>query len=151
MSQDSAITKQRHQKFIKTSCKSGIVYGLKNRKGFATSSSVHYEDDHGKPIGLICFWVEKARAKSCAKECWKRYKVTDIALADFMENWCIGMEKDNLLIGTAFDQNMFGHEAEPLELLLDLANELIATGKDLEFKKFDGIADLKSQVEAVLE
>jgi len=151
MLQDSIITEQRHQQFIKTICASGIVYGLKNRKGFVTSSSVHYEDDDGQPIGILCFWAEKARAKSCVKDSWKRYKVTKITLVDFMENWCIGMDNDDLLVGTAFDQNMFGFEAEPLELLLDLANELIAIDKDFAFKKFDGIRDLKSQVEAILK
>jgi len=46
---------------------------------------------------------------------------------------------------------MFGLEAEPLELMLNLANELIAIGKVLDFKKFDGVKDLKSQVEGMLE
>lgn len=151
MYQDSITLKNRHQKFIKTVSENGIVYGLKSNNGFATSSSTQFEDDNGNAIGMICFWAEKVRAKSCAKEEWKKYKVTEIPLAEFMENWCVGMANDGLLIGTQFDQNMFGFEAEPLELILDLSSELKSLGKELDLKKFDGIADLERQVKATIE
>ncbi|WP_420574262.1 DUF2750 domain-containing protein [Kordia sp.] len=149
--QDSVTTQIRHKEFIKKVCDSKIVYALKNSEGFATSSSVQFEDKKGKPIGIICFWAEKARAKSCIKENWKNYKVVEVPLAAFMENWCIGMENDNLLIGTGFDENMFGYEAEPLELILELTTELKSLGKDLEFRKFKGISDLEKQVKAIIE
>ena len=45
-----------------------------------------------------------------------------------------------------FDQNLFGHEIEPLDLILELTSELKSTGKDLNFRKFNGIADLEKQV-----
>jgi hypothetical protein len=151
MLQNSILIEQRHKKFIKKVCESEIVYALKDRDGFATSSSVHYEDDEGEPIEMICFWAEKAFAKSCIKEDWAEYKVSEISLTDFIENWCVGMESDGLLIGTEFDQNMFGFEAEPLELILDLSTELNSIGKDLNFENFDGIADLEKQVKAILE
>jgi hypothetical protein len=151
MLQDSIIINKRHKRFIQKVCESEIVYGLKSSEGFATSSSVRYEDNEGKPFGIICFWSEKAIAKSCVKNEWADYKVTEIPLSDFMENWCIGMEDDGLLIGTEFDQNMFGFEAEPLELILDLSAELTLLEKNLNFKKFNGIADLATQVKAATE
>ncbi|MEP0265405.1 DUF2750 domain-containing protein [Dokdonia sp.] len=151
MLQDAILLEKRHQRFIKTVCESEIVYGLKNRKGFATSSSIHDEDDQGNPIGMICFWANRALAKSCITDGWRRYKVIEIPLSDFMENWCIGMENDGLLIGTEFDKNMFGFEAKPLELLLELSTELTVLGKDVTFKKFNGITDLKKQVQSILE
>ena len=123
-----------------------IVYGLKSKNGFATSRSTQLEDTDGNPIGMICFWAEKVRAKSCAKDEWKKYKVTEISLSEFIENWCIGMANDGLLIGTQFDQNLFGFEIEPLELLIDLTTELKSLGKDLNFRKFTGIVDLEKQV-----
>ena len=95
---------------------------------------------------MICFWAEKVRAKSCAKDEWRKYKVTEISLAEFMENWCVGMSNDGLLIGTQFDQNLFGHEVEPLDLILELTAELKSNGKDLNLRKFDGIEDLEKQV-----
>ena len=146
MLQDSITLKNRHLKFIKTISESEKVYGLKSKNGFATSSSTQYEDDDGNPIGMICFWAEKVRAKSCAKDEWKKYKVTEMPLNEFMENWCIGMSNDGLLIGTQFDQNLFGYEAEPLELILNLISELKSIRKDLQFRKFNGIEDLEKQV-----
>ena len=151
MFQDSITIKNRHQKFIKTVSENGIVYGLKSRNGFATSISTQFEDDDENPIGMICFWAEKVRAKSCAKNEWKKYKVTEIQLAEFMENWCVGMANDGLLIGTQFDQNLFGHEIEPLNLILELTSEFKSTGKDLDFRKFNGIEDLEKQVKKIME
>jgi len=150
MFQDSITLKNRHQKFIKTVSENGIVYGLKSKNGFATSSSTQFEDDYGNPIGMICFWAEKVRAKSCAKDEWKKYKATEIPLAEFMENWCVGMANDGLLIGTQFDQNLFGYEVEPLDLIIELTSELKSIGKDLMFRKFNGIADLEKQVIGII-
>lgn len=151
MFQNHITVKNRHTKFVKTVCETEIVYGLKNKSGFATSSSVHYDDENGEPVGMVCFWAEKARAKSCIKDGWKNYEPTEIPLSEFMENWCVGMENDGLLIGTQFDQNMFGFEAEPLELIIDLSTELKSIGKDLNFRKFNGIKDLETQVKEVME
>ncbi|EAP87168.1 DUF2750 domain-containing protein [Croceibacter atlanticus] len=151
MFQDFITLKTRHLRFVKTVSDSEIVYGLKSKNGYATSSSTQYEDDVGKPIGMICFWAEKVRAKSCAKDDWKKYKVSEIPLAEFMENWCIGMANDGLLIGTQFDQNLLGHEVEPLDLILELTSELKSIEKDLNFKKFNGIADLEKQVKEINE
>lgn len=151
MFQDSSILKRRHQKFIKTVSENGIVYVLKNKNGFATSSSINFEDEKGNSIGMICFWAEKTRAKSCIKGEWKKYKVNEISLVDFLENWCIGMAIDSLIIGTEFDQNMFGFEAEPLELLLELVTELKSIGKNLNFKKFNGVNDLEKEVKEIIK
>jgi len=151
MIQDHITVRNRHLKFIKTICETEIVYGLKNKKGFATSSSVHHDDKNGEPVGMICFWSEKTRAKSCIKDGWKRYKTTEIPLSEFMESWCLGMENDGLLIGTQFDQNMFGFESEPLELIIELSTELRSIEKDLKLRKFNGIDDLEKQVKTIME
>jgi hypothetical protein len=150
MFQDADLLEKRHKRFIAKICESEIVYALKNRKGFATSSSNHFDDIEGNPVGMICFWGEKARAKSCIKEGWKSYKVHEILLADFLENWCIGMENDGLLVGTEFNQHMFGYETEPLELILEITQELKTLNKEILLKKFDGIYDLEEQVKDIL-
>jgi hypothetical protein len=151
MIQDSLIIEKRHKRFIKTVCKSETIYGLKNHKGFATSSSINYENDKGEPIGIICFWAEKSLAKSCIEKDWNNYNISEILLSDFIENWCVGMENDGLLIGTEFDRNMFGFESEPMKLILELITELKSIGKDLNFKKFKGIIDLEKQVKEIIE
>jgi hypothetical protein len=55
-------------------------------------------------------------------------------LSDFIENWCLGMENDELLVGSEFERNMFGFESEPMELIIELISILKSTGKDLNFK-----------------
>ena len=150
MIQNHITVKNRHLKFVKTVCESEIVYALKNKKGYATSTSVHYEDEDGNPIGMICFWAEKVRAKSCIKDGWKKYQVVEIKLSEFMENFCVGMENDGLLIGTQFDQNMFGFESEPLDLIIELITELKTLEKNLNFNKYNGIEDLERQTKSVM-
>lgn len=76
MLQNHITVKNRHKKFIKTVSETEIVYGLKNKEGFATSTSVHYDDENGEPVGIICFWAEKARAKSCIKDGWKKLVIS---------------------------------------------------------------------------
>ena len=151
MIQDSDIIEERHRRFIRTVCDSEIVYGLENKEGFATSSSMEHEDENGDPIVIICFWAEEALAKSCITEDWSNYRISPISLSDFLENWCVGMENDGLLVGTEFDQNMFGHEVNPLELILELLKELKSKGKDLSLNKFEGISDLEKQVKNIVE
>lgn len=143
--QGSDIITNRYKKFIKTVCETDIVYALQNHEGFATSASVQYDDENDRPVSVLCFWAESGRAKSCSKNHWENYQLTEISLADFIENWGVGMENDGILAGIEFDQNMFGYEAKPLDLILDLVTEIKATKKSISLQKFDGIADLEEQ------
>lgn len=136
----------KHEKFIRRVCETNIVYGLESEEGFASSSSNDFEDEDGEPIGIICFWSEKAYANSCIKNGWKEYKLTEISLSEFIENWCIGMDNDVLLVGTNFDQNMFGFEIEPFDLIIELVEELKINKKELDFLKFENLADLENQI-----
>ena len=136
----------KHEKFIKRVCETNIVYGLESEEGFATSSSNDFENEDGEPIGIICFWSEKALANSCIKNGWEEYNLAEISLTEFIENWCIGMDKDELLVGTNFDQNMFGFEIDPFDLILELVEELKTNKKELEFLKFENLADLENQI-----
>ncbi|WP_282113838.1 DUF2750 domain-containing protein [Maribacter stanieri] len=143
--QGSDIITNRYKKFIKTVCETDIVYALQNHEGFATSASVQYDDENDRPVGVLCFWAESGRAKSCSINHWENYQLTEIALADFIENWGVGMENDGILAGIDFDQNMLGYEAKPLDLILDLVAEIKTTKKSISLQKFDGIADLEEQ------
>ena len=143
--QGSDIITNRYKKFIKTVCETDIVYALQNHEGFATSASVQYDDENDRPAGVLCFWAESGRAKSCSINHWANYQLTEISLTDFIENWGVGMENDGILAGIEFDQNMFGYEAKPLDLILDLVAEIKTTKKSISLQKFDGIADLEEQ------
>ena len=146
MHQDHITVRQRHEKFIKKVCETNIVYGLESEEGFATSSSNEFDDENGEPVGIICFWSEKALANSCIKNGWIDYNVAEIPLSELIENWCVGMNNDGLLVGTNFDQNMFGFEIEPLELILELVKELKAINSNIVFQKFENLIDLETQI-----
>jgi Protein of unknown function (DUF2750) len=138
--------KLKHEKFIAKVCETSIVYALENEEGFATSFSNDVEDDDGEEIGVICFWSDKSMANTCAKEDWDSYKVVEIKLATFMEDNCIGIDNDQLLIGTNFDQNMFGYEIEGYELILELLTELKKNKQELALVNFKNADDFERQV-----
>lgn len=123
-----------------------IVYGLENKEGFATSSSNDVEDE--EPIPLICFWSEAALARSCKGGDWSDYNVVEVSLSDFLENWCIGMSNDGLLLGTNFGRNMFGYESDPLEMAIELSKELKRQGKDKDIvlEKYSHLDELVDQL-----
>lgn len=150
MLQDAIVTKQRHEGFIKRVCESEVVWCLENEEGFANTSSNDFEDENEEPLGLICFWSEKALASGCAKEEWEGYEPVEIPLNEFIESWCIGMANDNLMVGTNFDQNMFGYEIDPLELIVDLDEELKALGKELSLQNYPQMDVLVNEVKKIL-
>lgn len=151
MIQDSITIEQRHRKFVEKVCETQIIYALKDSKGFATSISNDYETEDGDEAMLICFWSEAAMAKALISKEWSNYKVEEISLASFLENWCIGMYNDETYAGTNFDMNLFGFEADPLELAFELINEIKKQNYKVPLRNYDSIeeyeADLKQDLE----
>ena len=150
MQHDESIEKQRHESFIKKVCESGVVWGLENDEGFAMSSSGEYEDSDGEPLDLICYWSEKTLAQSCKNEEWIDYRVTDIPLGEFLENWCIGMSEDELLIGTNFDPELSGFEIDPLDLIIEICKELKNQSKEVKLQNYKNIDDLVNEIESII-
>lgn len=151
MFQNSIVTKNRYKKFIQEITENEIVWTLKSKEGYVTSSSNNFEDNDGEPLDLLCFWSDKKLASVCAKKNWQEYKPTEIKLSIFLENWCVGMSLDNELAGINFDWNLFGQESDPVELAIEISEALQKLNKDLDFKKFDGIEDFKMQAKNILE
>ncbi|MDN3692860.1 DUF2750 domain-containing protein [Chryseobacterium tructae] len=151
MLQDHITLQNRYKDFIRKICETKIVYGLKDGKGYATSYSNDLEYEDGEPVQIICFWSDAARAKSCVYNEWSRYEPTPIPLDEFLENWCLGMNSDGLIVGIDFDRNLFGYEAEPLELALEIIEELRKNDKFLTLRKFNDMEDMKNQIKDVLK
>ncbi|WET50451.1 DUF2750 domain-containing protein [Chryseobacterium indologenes] len=151
MLQDQITLKIRYKDFIRKVSETEIVYGLKDEKGYATSYSNDLEYEDGGPVQIICFWSDAARAKSCVDREWNRYEASPIPLNEFLENWCLGMNSDGLILGVDFDSNLFGYEAEPLELVLEMIKELKKNNKSLTLRKFDDLEDMENQIREVLE
>lgn len=145
---DNITEKLKHEEFVRKVCETNIIYGLESDEGFATSSSNEFDDENGEPIEMICFWSHKKQATSCIKNNWAEYAVAEMPLSEFIENWCIGMNNDGLIIGTNFDENMSGFEIEPLELILELVKELRINKSDISFLEFDNLDDLEKQIKS---
>lgn len=151
MLQDQITLTNRYKDFIRKVSETEIVYGLKDNKGYATSYSNDLEYEDGEPVQLICFWSDAARAKSCVDKEWNRYEASPVPLNEFLENWCLGMNSDGLLVGINFDSNLFGYEAEPLELVLEIIEELKENNKSLILRKFNNLEDMENQIREVLK
>ncbi len=147
---DSIEIIERHKKFIEQICETELVYTLENEEGFAISYSNNYEDEDGEPIQLNCFWSNEALAKSCIKEEWSEFKIYSIPLDKFIEYWCIGIDHDGFMIGTDFDSNLYGHEADALELILEIIEKLKTLDKKVTFENFENIDDLENQIKVAL-
>ncbi|MCT2564170.1 DUF2750 domain-containing protein [Chryseobacterium herbae] len=150
MIQDHITVENRHKDFIKKVSETEIIYALKDENGYSVSYSNELEYEDGEPVQIICFWSDQARAKSCIGDEWSHYEVSSVPLNDFVENWCLGMNNDGLVVGTNFDSNLFGCEAEPLELVLDIIEELKKTGKNITLRKFRSIEEMETQIREVL-
>ena len=151
MLQNSITVKKKHKNFIKEVTDNEAVWCLKSDKGLATSSSVKYEDESGEPIKIVCFWSNRKLANVCGKKYWEDYVPTEMELSVFLENWCVGLHNDDLIVGTNFDWNLFGQENDPVELILEIAEVLQEKNKDLDFRKFENIKDLETQVKDIYE
>lgn len=151
MTQDSTAEKQKEVNFIQKVCETGFVWALENAEGFATSSSNQYEDEEGEPVEMICFWSNESLAAACAKEDWNEYTPAKLPLGEFIENWCTGMANDELLLGIDFDENMFGFEADPLELILELSEGLKVAKQKVVLKNYEKLSDLVDEVKKALE
>jgi hypothetical protein len=147
--QDASIEKQKHERFIKQTCQSGVVWGLENQDGFAMTSSAEFEDSDGEASEVLCFWSEVGMAKLCINDEWENYKTAKVELADFMENWCIGMFEDELLVGVDFDEQLEGLELDPLDLILELCEELKKNGSKINFEHYADIDEFVEEVKSI--
>lgn len=133
-----------YELFIEKVAASKLVWGLKDKKGWANSSSA--EDE---AVDVIPFWSDRAYAKASARDDWKDYTPTEIPLAFFLEEWCVGMAENDTLIGTNWDPRMIGQEAQALQIALDILNQLNVINSAIKFSSYasinEFIADIKEE------
>lgn len=142
---------QRHKTFVDTACETLFVYTIKNQEGYALIEAQEYLDDEDLPLELMCFWSHEEMAKALLTEDWEEYEVATISLAEFLERWCIGMSGANMIIGTNFDEKMYGYEVHPLELTMEILHKLKEQNTELDFTQFESVADFIAAIEASLE
>jgi len=142
MNQDP-FAKKRHLEFLKTVVKKKKVYSIDNEEGIASASIEQSDSDLATANELLFFWSEKRLAQvHCLGE-WADYTPKEISLADFLENWCIGMHSDKMLVGTNFDKDLIGYELAPLELVLGILTKLKKAGDSLSFSRYESMAEFE--------
>jgi len=72
-------------------------------------------------------------------------------LNTFMENWLAGMDSDGAIAGTNFDWNLFGFEAVPLKLLIELFDAIKAAEKTLNFSKYESQDEFEGIAREIME
>lgn len=136
---DAATLEAKYKRFINQICNTEIIYALKQEHGFAFLYANHFEDEEGEDAILLCFWSNEIYANLCKQAEWKNYQVQEIPLNTFLKNWCIGMKKDYYFAGIECDPNLYCSEKDPIQLALDIFEELILQGKLENFKEYYAI------------
>jgi hypothetical protein len=150
MELDHETIKGRYDNFIKTICKTRKVYLLQSEEGFANSTSNDYTDENDQPIELICFWSSEELANACQADEWSDFEITDISLEEFIENACIGISNDDMMIGIDFDSHLIGYEADPLEHILEVLNELSIQKISIKLQNYKTTQELINEIDSVL-
>lgn len=141
MLQDITTIENKYKSFVERVAASKLVWGLKNKEGWANSHSNDNEE-----ISIIPFWSDRAYAKACARDDWKNYSATEIPLAEFLESWCAGMAENETLVGTNWDANMFGKESNALAVAFDILNRLKENNSTITFREYSTIDEFKTDI-----
>ncbi|MES2426471.1 MAG: DUF2750 domain-containing protein [Bacteroidota bacterium] len=141
MSENTEITNQSYNQFIEKTTASKLVWGLYDKKGWASSHSAESED-----ISLVPLWSERSLAKMCAKDDWRGYTPTEIPLAEFLESWCIDLAENEFLIGVNWDANLLGWETSPLSIALDILNRLNTMQSAITFLNYSSLDEFITEV-----
>lgn len=146
MQDQNANQETNYRKFIQQVADTEQVWGLSEGDIWATSSSNEFEDTE-----VILFWSDAEGAKACAADEWAGYQPEALPVAEFLENWCVGMYDDELLVGANWTADMQGREVDPLVVALDVVQELKSRGKEIKLERYDSLSEFEEQVIDALE
>lgn len=125
MPQENSLKTQYHS-FIQEICTSEpLFYAFTAYDKPAEILSKDQKDKEHQPKVVLCFWAsEKQALEACKNENWQGYRVVPVSLLHFLENWCIDMADEGVLVGINFDNQAVGIEINPLDLILEILTEL---------------------------
>lgn len=147
MTDNTAFAEEQHKKFIQQAVANGEIWGLDHEEeGTAMSASSDDED-----TGIVPFWSNKAAAQACAKDGWAKYELFSLDLPLFLEQTVIQLSNDELIIGTNWDPAMYGMEVHPIELALELVDELKAQKKKITFRHYESLAEYEQMTREAWE
>ncbi len=146
MQEQNANQEAGYREFIKQVVETEKVWGLSEGDIWATSNSNEYEETE-----VILFWSNEASAKACASDEWEGYTAESLPVAEFLENWCVGMYDDGLLVGPNWTTELQGREIDPLVIALEVVQELKHSNKEIELERYESLSDLEEQIIDALE
>lgn len=146
MSEQNRNIENDYRQFVQKVVETETVWGLTKDDTWATSSSNEYEE-----VEVILFWSDEKGATACSEDEWDSYNAESITLVEFLENWCVGMYSDALLVGPNWNSDLTGKEVEPLNIALDIIEELKAKNKTIEFTQYDSQQEFEEQIIEALE
>lgn len=146
MSQNEATIEKQHLLFIKEVSEAELVWGLHCKDGWSNADSCEFEQ-----VVVYPFWSNPTLAKTCAVQDWAIYEPKSLELPEFLENWCVGMFKEYILAGTNWDADLEGKEIDPLDLALQIVQELKRQKKQLKFKLYRDLAEYEKMLQDVIE
>ena len=138
MSQD---TEEKYNAFIEKVAATKQVWGLKSKTGWANAESGDDEE-----VAVVPFWSERGLAKLCARDDWKSFLPTEVPLAIFLEDWCMGMAENETLAGINWDAKMLGKEIDALTLAADILNRLNAINSAITFTGYSSISEFITEI-----
>jgi hypothetical protein len=131
----------KYKQFIEKAAATKLVWGLKSKTGWANADSAQNEE-----LAVVPFWSERGLAKTCARDDWKSFAPAEIALGDFLENWCMGMAENETFAGIEWDANMHGIESEAASLALDILNRLKEINSAITFANYSSIQEFITEI-----
>ncbi|GAB4092968.1 DUF2750 domain-containing protein [Flaviaesturariibacter terrae] len=140
------LSEDQHRLFIAQTVEAGTVWALRSDEGFAVSPSNEYDDSE-----VIPFWSSADAARALATDEWAGYAAVEIPLAEFLETWMLGMQQEDLLVGTNWDAELAGTELEPIELAYVLTSKLIEGNKPLDLEHFESLEVFHNELKQALE
>ena len=146
MSESNSLGEIEKQKFISEAVANEIVWGLHCEQGWSNADSCELEDTVVYP-----FWSNSALAQECAVDEWDVYSPKSLPLAEFLENWCIGMYKEYILAGINWNPNLEGAEVDSIDLALKLVQESKKQNKELVFKLYKSQAEFEKMLLEVID
>lgn len=145
MSEDAALAEKKHHEFVQQIVANDKVWGLNAKEGWVISVS-----DEEDELAVMPFWSDEASAKKLIKDEWKAYKTDSLELSAFLEDWIGGMYDDGVMAGTNWDEELFGIEINPLELALEVIEEIKKQGKSVTFVNYEDLDDYESNIRDVI-
>lgn len=139
-----------HKAFVSEVCKNKEVYVLMSDEGYAFSETIFIDDDNGDVIDKMLFWSNIKAVEACRIGDWSDHNIEEIDLVTFLEQWCVSLKNDDLIIGTNPTHDMVSYEIDPLDLVLEIIEQLRKENIPIKLKQFESVAELEKQAKRVL-